>query len=334
MVSGVRQHSGRRATVAALPVGGARVRLAQAYLEELAARTDGRAWLTPRSRQVAKAVALILLAAEVAFVFLASPGGDAHAYWAAPLAHPYIHGMANTPDAYLYSPAFLEALTPLRLLPFPVFWACWVVGSVAILVWLVGPVAASLLLVPTPYNPVFTELWYGNIVMPMAVVIALGFRYPGLWSFMLLTKVTPGIGLLWFAVRREWRALTIGIGVTGAVAGASFLLSPTAWTGWAGTLMNNAAAPASIGAHLPGLAIRLPIAAGIVALGAWRGARWVMPVGIVLALPVFWFASLTLLLVWLRQVRDRHSQPSRGSLRNGEARRWSSMERRRAEARP
>ncbi len=46
----------------------------------------------------------------------------------------------------------------------------------------------------------------------MAAAIALGFRYPATWAFVLLAKVTPGIGLLWFLVRREWRNLAIALG--------------------------------------------------------------------------------------------------------------------------
>jgi len=38
----------------------------------------------------------------------------------------------------------------------------------------------------------------------LAVAIAVGFRYPAAWALVLITKVTPGIGLVWFAVRREW----------------------------------------------------------------------------------------------------------------------------------
>ncbi len=49
----------------------------------------------------------------------------------------------------------------------------------------------------------------------------IGFRYPAAWSLILLTKITPGIGLLWFAVRREWRALAIALGATAAIASVS-----------------------------------------------------------------------------------------------------------------
>jgi hypothetical protein len=257
--------------------------------------------------RVLKAIAAVIVVAELLYVMTASPGTDAHAYWSASLDHPYVHGMANTDDAYLYSPAFLQVLTPLRLLPWPLFWALWVAGMGAILVWLVGPVIAAAVLVPTAFSPVFTEIWYGNIVMPMALVLALGLRYPGLWAFMLLTKVTPGIGLVWFAVRREWRSLAIALGATALIAVGSFLLAPAAWIEWITVLRANAAAPDPIMAHLPPLVWRLAVAATIVAVGAWFGEPRALPLAVVIALPVFWYASLSLLLVWVWQLRTRHA---------------------------
>jgi hypothetical protein len=257
--------------------------------------------------RVLKAIAAVIVVAELLYVMTASPGTDAHAYWSASLDHPYVHGMANTDDAYLYSPAFLQVLTPLRLLPWPLFWALWVAGMGAILVWIVGPVIAAAVLVPTAFSPVFTEVWYGNIVMPMALVLALGLRYPGLWAFMLLTKVTPGIGLVWFAVRREWRSLAIALGATALIAVGSFLLAPAAWIEWVTVLRANAAAPDPIMAHLPPLVWRLAVAATIVAVGAWFGEPRALPLAVVIALPVFWYASLSLLLVWVWQLRTRHA---------------------------
>ena len=58
------------------------------------------------------------------------------------------------------------------------------------------------------------------------------FRWPGTWSFVLLTKVTPGIGLLWFAARREWRNLAIALGVTAAIVAVSMAIDPALWRSW------------------------------------------------------------------------------------------------------
>ena len=76
------------------------------------------------------------------------------------------------------------------------------------------------------------EIWGGNIEMLVALAIVLGFRWPATWSFVLLTKITPGIGLLWFAVRREWRSLAIALAATAAVVAVSSALMPDAWRRW------------------------------------------------------------------------------------------------------
>ncbi len=257
--------------------------------------------------------AIIAVIVEAAWIVAFSPGSDAHAYWAASWDAPYAIGRAYTTDAYLYSPAFLQALTPLRLLPWPMFWAAWVTGSTLILVWLTGPILAAIVLIPTPFSPVFTELWHGNVVMPMAVVLALGLRHPALWSFMFLTKVTPGIGIIWFAVRREWRSLAIAVGATAAIALLSYALAPGAWADWVATLRLNAVAPEIVAAHLPPLGWRLAIAAILIGTGAWFNERRVLPLAIIIALPEFWYASLSLLLVMVWQLRDdrrhRHGDP-------------------------
>ncbi len=96
---------------------------------------------------------------------------------------------------------------------------------VATAIWLGGRRALWVLAFP----PVALELYYGNVNLLIAAAIALGFRYPAAWSFVLLTKVTPGVGLLWFAVRREWRQLAIALGVTAVIVAASVALDGRLW---------------------------------------------------------------------------------------------------------
>ena len=79
---------------------------------------------------------------------------------------------------------------------------------------------------------VATELSLGNIHIFLALVTVFGLRWPWLWSFVLLTKVTPGVGLVWFAVRREWRSLWIALGVTALIALPTVVLYPQLWADW------------------------------------------------------------------------------------------------------
>jgi hypothetical protein len=257
-------------------------------------------------------LSLAIVVAEALFIVIAGAGNDAHAYYSADLAAPYVHAIAKTPDAYLYSPAFIQALAPFRLLPFGAFWLLWVAMEVAILVWLTGPVIAAVLLLPIPLSPVFTEVWFGNITMLLALVLVFGLRYPALWSFMLLTKVTPGVGLLWFVARGEWRKLIVALVVTCAIVAVSVAVAPHLWADWADVLITNATRqPADSAVRLPPLVWRLAIAAVIVVVGARLNDPRFLPPAVILALPVFWFQSMSLLVVWVWQLRNRaHSDPT------------------------
>jgi len=219
------------------------------------------------------------------------PALDARAYWEADLAHPYANASAGVPGAYLYSPAFLLAIAPLRLLPWPLFVAAWVAILLVALRWLVG----ARLLGPAVIVA-FPELWGANIVVLMAVALVAGFARPGAWAFNLLTKVTPGVGVLWFAVRREWRGLVAVIVATGAIVGLSYLVVPGAWADWIAVLRGNTSAPGTWASLNVPLVVRAPFAVGIVVWAARTGRRWAVPIGCVLALPLLWYGGFALLL--------------------------------------
>ena len=144
------------------------------------------------------AVGLAYTAALVAGI--APDNFDAHSYWMADLADPYARSRVGTDYAYLYSPAFAQAIEPLRWLPWTIAGAIWTIGLFGLLGWTAGRLGLVLLL----FQPVVASIALGNVEIPIAAAIVAGFRWPAAWSFVLLSKVTPGIGLLWFAVRREW----------------------------------------------------------------------------------------------------------------------------------
>ena len=231
------------------------------------------------------------------------------------LPHPY-GGLYETRDAYLYSPAFLQVLAPLRMLPFDAFFTIWVLISTGVLLWLVGPIAAALLLIPASYSPVYHDLWFGNIMILTAAALVVGLRYPASWAFILLTKLTPGIGLLWFAVRREWRSLAIALGVTAAIALISFIIAPHLWFEWFGSLQNNAAAPEVASLEAGTWPLRLGASAVLVVVGARFNARWVLPIALFIAQPLTWFIGFVLLIALIGWWR--HPALRTGELRTAE----------------
>lgn len=218
---------------------------------------------------------------------------DAHAYWQ---ADPY--GIAeNSPDAFVYSPPALLVSQALHQLPWPVFLEGYS-ALIALGVWvLAGPF--TLLLTFTPQ--VASEITLGNIHVFLAIVAVFGLRWPGLWAFALLTKITPGVGVLWFAFRGEWRKLAIALGVTAAIALPTMALAPSLWLDWLGVLGQGAR-------QTDGgpLLLRLPLAVVVLWIGARRDWPWVVPLASMLGLPILWSVhglSMLLGVVWyLRRV--------------------------------
>lgn len=265
----------------------------------------------PVALRVVNGIAVVALVGYfVYFLTAGAHAGDAHAYWAADLADPYTTGV-NEQDAYLYAPAFLHAIAPLKLLPWEAFFAAWVALNLGALAWTVGPILAVVTLLPGAFSPVWVNIWYGNIAIFMAAALVLVFRWPAAWSFLLLTKVTPGVGLAWFAARREWRYVAIALGATLAISAVSFALHPAAWIEWPQRLATTS--PELF--PLPPLWMRLVAATLLAGVGGLYGARWTVPLAAVLAQPVFWFTGFAMFIAWLGLLRHRARMRPSGSVR-------------------
>jgi Glycosyltransferase family 87 len=221
---------------------------------------------------------------------------DAFAYWSTRDGDLY-GDSTGVIGAYLYSPAFAQAAAAITWLPWPIFDAIWTAVGFALLWWLVGRWALPMLLFP----PVAFEIISGNVHLPIAAAIVAGFRYPAAWVLPLLTKVTPGVGLVWFLVRREWRALGIALGGTVAMVVLSWLIDAQAWGEWSRLLVEGAGRPlATVGWYVPiPLLPRVVAAALIVTWGALTDRPWAIPIGVTLALPVVWLNSLAILVASL-----------------------------------
>jgi hypothetical protein len=294
-----------------------------------------RTWPRPDSRVVAG----VLVAAVVwlVVVALSEPFGrwwwgtaqDARSYWSPTLADPYAHASWTTPSAYVYSPAFLQVVAPLALLPWQAFVAAWTGILLGALRFLTGPRLLAIgVLFAVP------ELIGGNISLLLAVAIVAGFRWPAAWAFVLLTKVTPGIGLLWFALRGEWRSLAIALGATFAIFLGSAVLMPAAWTDWLAVL-TDAAGRSGTWAALPvPFLARLPIALALIAWGASTNRRWTVPVAAMIALPALWYGGLSMLLAVVALRDDRTDREGSESGAGSEAAALSRRRGRQAETAP
>ncbi len=222
-------------------------------------------------------------------------GFDSFAYWNVDPFHPYTAAL-GTIGSFTYSPAFALVLSPAHLLPFGLFFVLWDSFLIVNLVWLTRRMA----LVWLVFLPVPLELFHGNVHILLATVCVLGFEYPALWSFGLLTKLTPGVSLLWFVVRREWRSLAWALGTAAAISAVSFVIAPGAWFDWVKFLGTSQATGA--GANdwydflFPPLWLRIVAAALLVVWGARTDRRWVVPVATAVAMPVIWITTPAILV--------------------------------------
>jgi hypothetical protein len=254
---------------------------------------------------------------------------DARVYWRFDFDDLYGRGTVGGRDAYLYSPAFAQAFSPFGILPWPVFKALWSAANLLALAWMTGPVLAAALLF-TP--PVADEITTGNLHLLLAAAMVLGFRYPASWTFVLLTKVTPGVGLAWFIGRRDWRSLAFALATTAIFVAASLVLGPHLWVEWIDSLRaNTAISIPQFAVALPGaLAVRVVIGALLALVAGVVGWRWLVPVAGFVALPVPWVSGLSMLAGSIALLRGlpfnrRDSESARALDRLGAFpfRRWS-----------
>jgi hypothetical protein len=260
-------------------------------------------------------VVLGIIVAVTYWIYLTSGGGlpvDVHYYWAADPSNLYPHPEAGEGNGYNYSPAFEFVVGWWRGIPFEAFAAIWRAILLAMLIYLAGPFTLFALLTV----PVASEINAANIQIPLALAVVLGFRWPAMWAFVVLTKLTPGVGLLWFLLRRQWRSMLIAVGTTAAIGLVSVALMPDAWRGYVG-LLTGSPAPSVAPYYLP-FWTRLPVALAVIGWGGLTGRRWPVVVGATIALPVYYITSSAMLvgvLPFARQALGRLLAPRLDSAR-------------------
>ncbi|NJD29334.1 MAG: DUF2029 domain-containing protein [Chloroflexi bacterium] len=239
-------------------------------------------------------VAAIFVGARIAGVYpWVDRTFDMFAYWSTRAGLDYSTAVPGNTGAYIYSPAFAHLVAPLVALPWPVFAGIWTGILAVTLWWLTGRWALVVALAPT----VALSAGIGQVDVLMAAAGVVGLRWPAAWALPILTKVTPGIGLLWFAARREWRSLGIALAATAAIVFVSALIDPAAWRGWLAMLLRLQFPNSEVLTYLPvPLAIRLPLVVALVVWGARTDRAWVLPIAAMLALPTVWLNSPTILI--------------------------------------
>jgi glycosyl transferase family 87 len=299
------EHASSRSSTSLSPAAASRRLIAATSLLMTAAFARAQVFWTPHRVRAARhgftiAVVLAVLAqlTQLSLMF----GLDSHAYWAV-WRNGLYSAAPEQQDAYLYSPVFAQGLWPLTHLPWPAFFALWSGTIAAIYLWLLKAF-------PRAWRaPLFllclTDILVGNVWALFALVVLAGFRFPAVWAFPFLTKLTPGLCLLWFAARREWRALAIALGVTGAAVAVSFAFAPDLWADWLRLLLhpdqfqNPARVTVHPTVHFPvivRLGFGIPAAIALTIFAARSNRPRLLPVAMLLATPVPSLAAFGLLL--------------------------------------
>jgi uncharacterized protein YjeT (DUF2065 family) len=218
------------------------------------------------------------------------------------------------PDGcFLYSPPVAQFMGVIQgLMPFETFTFLLRAAEMIVLAIVSGPALFFTLFIPA----VAIELNAVNVNLLVVGAVLIGFRFPFAWAFVILTKISPGVGLLWFAVRREWRNLAIAVGATAIIAGGSFLLAPDLWRQYFEQLGREPDNSIFV------IGWRLPLAALVVIWGARTDRRWAMIVAVFLAMPRWYFLTPVILvglfplvrlarpLPWARWFRRKGDQPA------------------------
>ena len=217
---------------------------------------------------------------------------DVENYWLLDTADPYRNRWGSA-DAFVYSPAFGQFVYPFTFLPFEAFYRLLMTINLVCLAWLLGPVFGALVLA-VPF--VQSELTTGQIHLPLTVMCVLLVRHPASWAFGVLTKVTPGVSLLWYVGRREWRRAAVATGVTLAIVAVSVVTWPSAWADWIDLLLESSTRNIEnfVVNEYPAI-YRMPIAAGLLVMAAWRNRPAAIPILVCYSLPAIWFGALVML---------------------------------------
>jgi len=207
---------------------------------------------------------------------------DSWCYYGFDQANPW-----NPDGCFLYSPPVAQFMSVVAgVMPFEVFTFLLRAVEMLVLIAVAGPAVGLALFIPA----VAIELNAANINLLIVGAVLVGFRYPWAWAFVVLTKVTPGVGILWFAVRREWRSFTIALGATLAFAILSRSASPNLWQQYFAGLSTEGDGSIFL------IWWRLPLAAIVVVWGARKNHRWALMVAVFLALPRWYFLSPVVLV--------------------------------------
>jgi glycosyl transferase family 87 len=244
---------------------------------------------------------------------------DEHAYWlagqrlltGAPLYDRT--ATAVTPYAYWYPPPLAQVVAPLSaVLSSTQFSWAWTGLLLASLLWL-GRGRPLVALALVAFVPVAVELWFRNVHLVLAVIVALAIlRWPWMFAIGAIVKLAPGLGIVYLLVRRRWRDALIAMTVGLAIVAVSVILDPGAWAAFLDTLRRRSLGDVSGLVPIPYL-VRAVLGLVLTVIAGRLKPRIGEPlliVAIVVASPTLWLDALAMLaaivpVAWVRSMEAR-----------------------------
>jgi hypothetical protein len=191
------------------------------------------------------AIGAVFLAVIVA-TFWTTPGDDL-AYWIA--GHRLALGLpiytapefAFEPFAYHYPPPVAQVLAPITLVVPAFAYAIAYRGLMLAALWDLAGRRMLNMLAFVAFVPMAVAVRIENVEIFMALGIVLGLRrWPWLFTIGALVKVSPGLGLVYLALRRRWRDVAVSAALGAVIVGVSYALAPDLWREWIATITGRA----------------------------------------------------------------------------------------------
>jgi hypothetical protein len=180
------------------------------------------------------AVGASILAVVVA-TFWMGPN-DSLAYWIAgqrlvtglPVYWPI--DIVFEPYAYHYPPPLAQLLGPISIVVPALAYVVIFRALMLLTLWDLAGRSMLKMLALLAFVPVAVAIRIENVEIFMAAGIVYGLsRWPWLFSILALVKVSPGLGIVYLAMRRRWRDVAVSVLVGIVIAGLSLALAPDLW---------------------------------------------------------------------------------------------------------
>jgi hypothetical protein len=219
----------------------------------------------------------ILLAVIIA-TFWREPN-DNLAYWIAAerlMAGQPIYATGSAafePYAYHYPPPLAQFLAPFTLFMSAPVYVIAYRGLLLLTTWDLAGRRMLWMLALIAFIPVAVQLRFENVDLFVAAAIVFGLgRWPWAFAVVAVIKISPGLGVVYFALRRRWRDAALAAAVGIAIVAVSFVLDPSLWEAFFDAVIGRAGASGNSLVPVP-YVVRAVIGFGLVVAGGFIGRR-------------------------------------------------------------